>query len=426
MPANNETSIREGTVTQAEICRMPATALARAIAGGTVSAADAVEACLAQIAAVDGKVNAYASVDAVGARAAAARVDAARAKGRRLGPLAGVPFSVKDLLNTKGVETAYGSHAFAGNLPARDVTAVARMRRAGAVLLGKSTTPEFGHKALTNSPRHGFTRNPWDLGRSPGGSSGGAAAAVAAGMGPVGISTDGAGSSRIPASCCGVLGLKPTLGVIPNDHAVELFSNFVNPGIAARTAADLALVLSALNGPDLGDPWSIGLRRRRYVVAANGVARVRGLRLLYVPRMGNRLVDHSVARLTEAALARLEAAGATVAVFDRDMDWGKPVAFAMMRAYQHARLKPLLERHRDKLDSTLVDAIEEGGRQDLLSVQRLPAERSELFRRVQALFTGADLLVTPTVSAPPPKFDQRQDEPITINNELAGDLRANW
>ena len=139
-------------------------------------------AVLDRIAATDGTVNAYSTVDADGALDAARTVDAAVAAGRDPGALAGVPFSVKDLVPTRGVETAYGSHVLAGNIPDRDAEAVARLRRAGAILVGKSTTPEFGHKALTNSPRYGFTRNPWDTGRSPGGSSGGGAVAVATGL----------------------------------------------------------------------------------------------------------------------------------------------------------------------------------------------------------------------------------------------------
>lgn len=409
-----------------EIWQWPATAVADAVRTRQLSAVEVATAVLDRIERADGVVNAYATVDRDGALAAAAAVDAALASGRDPGPLAGVPFSVKDLVVTRGVETAYGSHAFAGNVPDFDAEAVARLRRAGAVLLGKSTTPEFGHKALTNSPRHGYTRNPWDPGRSPGGSSGGGAAAVAMGFGPLAVTTDGAGSSRIPASACGVLGLKPTLGRIPNETAVELFSSFINLGLASRTAADLAAGLTATNGAWNDDPWSIAVPHTGFGVSGDPIRQLDGLRVLVFRRMGNRLVDRDVERLLDGHLAMLERHGATLADGPDDFDWAKPAQFAAMRAYQRARLDRLLDTDRDRLDPSLVAALEEGRSQDLLTVQGAPAIRSGLFRRVQALFDDHDLIVTPTVSAPPPPYDHGQDAPMTINGEVAGPIRANW
>jgi Asp-tRNA(Asn)/Glu-tRNA(Gln) amidotransferase A subunit family amidase len=216
------------------VWRWSATAIADAVRARRLSAVEVTRAVIARLEASDQSVD-----DAVLA-------------GRDPGPLAGVPFSVKDLVVTQGVETAYGSHVLAGNIPDHDAEAVARLRRAGAVLIGKTNTPEFGHKALTSSPRYGYTRNPWNLERSPGGSSGGAAAAVAMGMGPLAVTTDGPGSSRIPASASGVLGLKPTLGRVPNETAVEQFSNFINIGLATRTVADLAAGLTAMSGACAG------------------------------------------------------------------------------------------------------------------------------------------------------------------------------
>jgi len=409
-----------------DIWRWSATEVAAAVRARRVSAVDVTTAVLSRIEAAGTQVNAYATVDADGALRAAGAVDTTLAAGADPGPLAGVPFSVKDLVPTAGVETAYGSHVFAGNVPARDAEAVARLRRAGAVLLGKTTTPEFGHKALTNSPRHGFTRNPWDPSRSPGGSSGGATAAVAMGMGPLAVTTDGSGSSRIPAGACGVLGLKPTIGRIPNETAVELFSGFINIGVAARTVADLAAGLSEMSGPWAADPWSIAVPRAALVPSGAKLSGLSGLRVLVFRRMGNRLVDRDVERLLDGHLAMLEKAGAVLADGPDDFDWAKPAQFATMRAYQRARLDRFLESDRDRLDPSLVAALEEGRRQDLLDVQAAPAGRSALFLRVQALFEAHDLIVTPTVSAPPPPFDQGQDEPMHINGELAGPIRANW
>ena len=409
-----------------DLHRLSATELTAAIADGATTATAAVDAALARVAALDDRLRAFALVDADGARARAAELDAMRRAGRSAGPLHGVPFSVKDLVLTKGMETAFGSHTMAGNVPDWDNAAIARLKDAGAILLGKSTTPEFGHKALTNSPRHGWTRNPWNPERSPGGSSGGAAVAVATGMGPVGVSTDGAGSARIPASACGILGLKPTLGLVPYDQATELFSNFIYLGIAARTAADVALMLSVMNGESAKDPWSIGRPRREYRVAADPVAGLKGLRVLHIPTMGNPEVDHDVARLMAASLDRLRDAGAVVTVFDQPFDWAKRTAYVMMRAYQRAHLGYLLDGNdRGRMDPSMVSALEESTQMDLKEVQSAPMLRSEVFHRVQGLFEQADLVVTPTVAAPPPRFDQGIDDPFFVNGKQ-GTLRGNW
>lgn len=409
-----------------EYCALSVADLAGGVRAGGISALAVVQAALDRIAAVDPALNTFTTVDAEAALDVAREVDRLVRDGQDPGPLAGVPFSVKDLTATKGMETAYGSHVFAGNVPERDAEVVARMRRAGAILLGKTNTPEFGHKALTGNPRHGFTRNPWDVARSPGGSSGGAAAAVATGMGTVALSTDGAGSARIPAAACGVLGLKPTLGLLPSEHAAELFSNFVCLGLNARSAADLGHFLGAVAGPDQRDPWSMRAPVRQYTPAEDPAAAVAGLRVLYFPRMGNELVDSDVESLMDAALRRLEGLGARVELGGDDFSWGRKTAFTMTRAYQRARLERFLEEHAHHMDPSLVEALHEGQAQDLIEVQNAPAERSDLFRRVQALFDRHDLIVTPTVAAPPPAFDHRHDQPIRINGKVAGPIRENW
>ena len=191
--------------------------LARLIAGREVSPVEVVDGVLDRIERAQPVLNAFITVCVEEARAAAREAEAAVMRGDTLGPLHGVPFAVKDLVNTKGVRTTFGSVVLADNIPAADSPAVARLKAAGAILVGKTTTPEFGHKCFTEAPLFGRTANPWDLSRTPGGSSGGAAAAVAAGLAPFGIGTDGGGSSRIPAACCGVVGFKQTLGLVPHD-----------------------------------------------------------------------------------------------------------------------------------------------------------------------------------------------------------------
>lgn len=406
--------------------RLAVAEIVKGVRTGAITAAEVTRACLDRIEEIEPSLNAFTVIDREGALDAARTVDSVVRQGGEPGPLAGVPFTVKDLTLTKGLETTFGSHIFAGNVPTTDAEVVARMRRAGAILLGKTNTPEFGHKALTDNPRFGFTHNPWDTTRSPGGSSGGAAAAVATGMGTVALNTDGAGSARIPASACGVLGLKPTLGLLPSEHASELFSNFVCLGLNARSAADLGAALGAVAGPDRRDPWSMHVPVRGYAPSGDPVATLRGARILYVPRMGNRIVDTDVDKLMEAALRELENAGARIETGSDEFDWAKRAAYTMTRSYQRVRLERFLGEYEDRMDVTLVEALREGQRQELLDVQEAPARRSELFRRVQALFDEYDLIVTPTVAAPPPRFDHRYDEPIYINGELAGPIRENW
>src|SRR5712692_5655730 len=230
--------------------------LAQRIRTKQLSPVAVVDAVLQRIDALQPSVNAFITVTADEARDAARRAEAAVMAGERLGPFHGVPFSVKDLLFTKGVRTTMGSRIFADQVPAEDAVPVRRLQEAGAILIGKTTTPEFGHKPLTDSPLFGVTRNPWDLSRTAGGSSGGAAAAVATGQGPLALGTDGGGSIRLPAACCGIVGLKPTLGRVPNIHAGDLFSTVSYVGPMTRTVADAAACFDAIVGFDAGDPYS--------------------------------------------------------------------------------------------------------------------------------------------------------------------------
>ncbi|WP_423458529.1 amidase [Ottowia sp. VDI28] len=404
--------------------------IADAVARRTVSVREITRAMLDRIGAMDPKINAFACVDAEGALATADALDARLARGENLGPLGGVPFSVKDLIATAGLETAFGSHLLAGNVPARDAVAVARLRAADGVLLGKTTTPEYGHKALTSSPRYGHTRNPWNFEYSPGGSSGGSTAAVAAGLGPLSLTTDGSGSARIPASACGVLGLKPTLGRIPNEAAVELFTNFITLGLAARTVADLAVGLQAIAGPAPEDPWSRGVQPPDYLAPLrqgdNPLSGLRGRRVLVIEKMGNARVSAGMGAALERTAGLLQEAGAVVRWHPEPVNNGRQLLVTMMRAYQNIRLRPMLATHRDRMDPSLVDALEEGASQTLEEVQRAPADRTALYRSVETFFSDHDLLLTPTVSSAAPRVDHQQHELLAIDGETVGPLREQW
>src|SRR5207302_5523210 len=258
---------------------------------------------------------------------------AAVMRGAAFGPLHGVPFAVKDLINTAGVRTTFGSVALADNVPAADSPAVARLKRAGAILVGKTTTPEFGHKCFTEAPLFGRTANPWDLARTCGGSSGGAAAAVAAGLGPIGIGTDGGGSSRIPAACCGIVGFKQTLGLVPHDLTPDGFGNQSHITPMTRTVMDAALMLQAMAGPDRCDPHSLGLAPPDFVAAARPEGDLKGVRIAWRPLLGNALLSAEVRAACENALAALAELGAAIEPVDDDFASTEPIWLILTQSF---------------------------------------------------------------------------------------------
>src|SRR5512145_3492548 len=231
--------------------------IARLIRDKQISPVELTESILAAIQAVNPTLNAFCLVTADAARAAAGEAEIAVMKRESIGALHGVPLSLKDVLYTRGLRTTGGSRLFAELVPEEDAVVVARLKAAGAIVLGKTNTSELGHKALTDNPLFGPTRNPWALDRTPGGSSGGAAAAVASGLGAVGLGTDGGGSVRIPAAFCGVLGFKPSYGRVPQHPASPGWSHVSHVGPIARTVRDAAAVLDVVAGDDDRDRHSL-------------------------------------------------------------------------------------------------------------------------------------------------------------------------
>jgi len=398
--------------------------LAAALRAGRLCALDVVESTLVRIRALDGSTNAFAYFFEVGARAAAREADRAREAGAPLGPLHGVPFTVKDVIATRGVRTAYGSRLFADHVPDVEPEAVARLRRAGAILIGKTTSPEFAHKILTDSPLHGITRNPWNLAHSPGGSSGGAGAAAAMGFGALHLTTDGGGSSRVPAACCGVVGLKPTMGAVPNEATQDLFGLQVL-GAIGRTVSDVRLLYATTSGAFAADPFAAGLERQDLTPLAEPESALRGLRVRWFPRMGNPRVHPAVAALTLAMVEAMSAAGAQVAE-GGDIDWATDDWRVFMRTQQAHRFGADLPRVRDRLDPSMVACIEEGLALDAAAVRRAFMERSALLRRVNAIFRDADVFVSPVVAAPPLLATHRAADPLRIDGETVGPLRDCW
>ena len=231
---------------QDELCGLSATRLAALIASRQVSPVEVTGAVLDRIDRVNPRINAFALVLREEAQRAAREAERRVMAGEALGPLHGVPVTVKDNVAVAGVPLGNGSIAVAPAIPVKDAMAVERVRAAGAILIGKTTLPEFAHKMVTESPATGVTRNPWNLDHTPGGSSGGAGAALAAGMGPLAIATDGGGSIRCPSAWNGVVGMKPTLGRVPIEAVADGFGNFAYIGPMARTTQDAALLLSVM------------------------------------------------------------------------------------------------------------------------------------------------------------------------------------
>lgn len=409
-----------------EAWQLSAVELAAAIRSRDVGCREVMDSVLGRIARLDGNTNAFAYVDPVAARQAADEADKAISAGAAVGPLHGVPVSVKDLIDTAGMRTALGSHAFSSKVPARDAEVVARIRRAGGIVFGKTTTPEFGCKITTDSPLHGTTRNPWNLDRTPGGSSGGAGVATAMGYGPLAVTTDGAGSSRIPAACCGVVGLKPTHGAIPMELAADLFGGLSCIGMMARTPADIRLLFGVMAGPYKLDPWTLGKGGDSVAPAARPKMGIGGLRIRWLKKVGNQAIDPEVERLTALAVAQMVDAGAVLVGASDAFDGSLDACRILIRASQAARYEHLLAAWRQQLDPITVQCIEEGLSQGPRELRQAILERTNLFRRVQALFDDADVLVTPTFASTPPLATQRADQPFSVAGAPPRPLRESW
>jgi len=367
----------------------------------TVSPVEVTEAVLARIDTVNPALNAFCRLDREGALASARASEARWARGAPCGLLDGVPVSVKDVLLTRGMPTLHGSRTVAADPPwPDDAPAVARLREHGAVILGKTTTPEFGHKFVTDSPLTGITRSPWNLERTPGGSSGGAAAAVAAGLGPLAVGTDGGGSIRIPASWSGLVGQKPTAGRVPVWPASR-WGALSHVGPLARSVEDAALLLTVLARPDRRDPAALPPDGRDYRIGlADGVA---GLRLAYSPDLGLAEVDPEIAAAVEAAARALERLGARVTAVAPP---GIEAIVAAHRTCFVAIFAHLLEQlppaQHALLDPYLRQAADAGRGVSAAQYHQALLVRQATAARMEAFFAEHDLLVLPGFHVPPP------------------------
>lgn len=387
---------------------LSAAALGRRYAAGTASPVAAARACLDRAEAVNPVLNALVAVDPEGAeRAAAASAERWRA-GRPLGPLDGVPVTIKDSLNVAGFATGWGSRLSAGRPADRDETPVARLRAAGAVILGKTNVPELTVQGYTGNPVHGVTRNPWDPALTPGGSSGGAVAAVASGIAPLALGTDAGGSIRRPASHTGLVGLKPTAGRVPRRGGLPpMMLDLEVVGPMARTVDDLAAAMRILGAadPDSVAPHGFG-------PFGSTAVPDRPLRILSVPAFGSAPVDPEIAASVAEAAGRLEGLGHRVETGRFDAATALTEAWPV---FGQAGIAWLMRAHPGRLDALGPDirALAEAGAAlsaaDLFDVQRMAlALREDL----AALFAGHDLLMTPTAAALPWRAEDTHPERI--------------
>ncbi len=393
-----------------QLCWMPATELAALIRKKKVSPVEVIDAVLDRIARVNPKLNAFVTLtDGAARRAAKVAERALTKKGAQLGPLHGVAFSVKDLVITRGVRTTFGTPLYRDNVPTEDAPMVERMKAAGAIMLGKTNTPTFGWIGATHNLVFGPTRNPWNLQRTPGGSSGGASAAAAAGLGPLHIGTDGGGSIRIPASCTGIFGLKASFGRIPAYPASGAWS-LSHIGPMTRTVADAALMLNVCAGPDERDQTSLPAARVDYVKALSG--NVKGLRVAYSDDLGfAEAVDPEVRAVCAKAARAFRELGCRVD--EVRLRWPSPSDCwtEIFCGGIATRMAPYMDR-RNEIEPGLYRIIEATLKNPPTKYVQAWFDRLAWWEHPRRLFETYDLLLTPTIACPP--FQVGLDNPTEV------------
>ncbi len=381
------------------------TELAAQVRSREISAVELTRAALDRIDATNDSVNAWVTVDGPRAMSEAQSVDDRLVSGQGVGPLAGIPIGVKDLEDAAGFPTRYGS-VLSGDAPAvGDSVLVARLRAAGCVVLGKTTTPEYGHKGVTDSPLTGSTRNPWSTDRTPGGSSGGSAAAIAAGMVPLATGSDGGGSIRIPASLCGFSGLKTTQGRVPLGGPSAPGSGFLTvKGPMTQRIADTAFALDVCVGPHPTDAFSLPRSGSPWFEAANAPQLPN--RVVYSPTLGFANVDSTIAATCEAAVQQLADAGVEVIVMDDIWPVDPVVPWYVTWCSLRARAQGALVDTNDweKIDPTLRAQIEAGLTTSGLDLIGAIDSIHDLNLQLDRAFEQAPILLTPTCSGQTPKI----------------------
>jgi amidase len=394
-----------------ELTRLSAVELARLIRTRKASPVEVTEAYLAAIERINPAVNAFCTVAPEKALAWARQAEAAVKKRGRLGPLHGVPIAIKDLTPTAGIRTTFGSTLFRDHVPTEDAEVVRKLKAAGAVVLGKTNTPEFGAGANTFNKVFGATRNPWNTALSASGSTGGGAAALAARMAPLAEGTDFGGSLRTPAAFCGVVGLRTTAGLVAKYPAALPWHDQSVAGPMARSAEDCALLLDAMTGFSLKSPLSCAAPWRSARDAVAKARSLRGLRLAYAPDIGGIGVDREIEGICRAAALGLRDARAVVEELDLNFSDGRDAFLAL-------RGEAMVGNHLDKLErigelgDNLAGNIRAGLALTVSDIARAERKRAEIWHRWRALFESYDLVLTP--AAPVPPFPVEKNYPDVI------------
>jgi len=391
-----------------ELAYMPAVEIARRIRAREISPVEVVENSLARIAEVNPRLNAFCFVYGDEALDRARAAEAAVAKGAEIGPLHGVPIAIKDLTPTRGKTTTMGSRVYEHWVPDHDAIVVEKLAAAGAILVGKTTTPEFAFSSFTESPLWGVTRNPWDPDRSPGGSSGGSGVAVATGCVALAEGSDMGGSVRIPAALCGTVGLKPSFGRIPFEILPSQFDSLSHFGPLARGVDDAAAFLAATQGPDERDIQTLS---PPLDIALPLDGDLRGRRLALSLDLGFYAIDDEVAANTLAAAEALREAGAVVE--EVALAWTREVNDAWYEhwgVYLAAFFGQHLDEWRDRMDPNLVKLMDAGLAMDAVSFKRLEFIRTRQWRALAPILEHYDALLCPTMALPAQPVDARDDD----------------
>ena len=399
-----------------DLCFTPATELHRLFRARKTSPLEVMGAVLERVDAVNPKLNAIVTLARESAlKQARAATAALKRKGTKLGPLHGVPVTIKDLTHTKGIRTTWGSKVFEHNVPDEDSLIVERLKAAGAIILGKTNTPEFGAGGNTFNAVFGATRNPWNPALTCGGSSGGAAVALATGMGPIAQGSDTGGSLRTPAAFCGVVGFRTSPGLVPYYPKALGWDSIGVTGPMARTVADTALMLSVIAGPDDRSPISYDADTATFPRAVKSPS-IKGWRVAWTPDLSGLIpVDGEVAQVAEKATRVFRSLGAKVESACCDFSEVNDIVLGTRGLSMVANHADKLAKWKDQMQKGLVWNIEQGLRLTPEEIARAELLRTTLWHRVRVFMETRELLILPTVAVPP--FPVEQPYPTEINGK---------
>ncbi|MEM7344034.1 MAG: amidase [Chloroflexota bacterium] len=404
-----------------ELCFLSATELVGRIRAKDLSATEVMQAHIDQVERINPQVNAIVTFLPEQALTLAKAADEALSKGEATGPLHGLPMAHKDLADTKGIRTTYGSPIFKDHVPEQDSLLIERLKKSGALTFGKTNTPEFGAGSQTFNAVFGATRNPYDLSKTCGGSSGGAAVALACGLAPLADGSDMGGSLRNPASFCNVVGLRPSPGRVPHWPALAGWFTLAVEGPMARTVADVALMLSAIAGPDLRSPIALPEPGHHFLQPLD--RDFKGVKIAWSQDLGELPVDSRVTHVIDSQRSTFEALGCIIA--DEEPDFaGADESFKAWRAWAFEMgLGPLLKEKRDQLKESVIWNAEAGASLTGPQLAQAEVKRTALYHRLREFMETYEFLILPVSQVPP--FDVTQ-EYVTEINGVALETYIDW